>query len=272
MEKKKPVVKNNDALNEMLYRMKYNISESSRYHRIVDSGDEFDSIPEIYSTADGKTPKLANEVAGEQEDALPIGSKTPTDTDPSTEDPNLAVPPAGANVGNAPGAAGAPAPPTPPAPPTDPMNAPPTDVPQDPMAMGGMPAPVAPPSVDTIQNDIIKHNTAAMQAIHDQIESINGFVKSLDDKMRLLNSDVEEVREPTNVEKLMNKTSVSYPFNHNLSDMWKDNWFDKKNVSNGEVEVERGIRKLPDGTFIADFDDLPKSSKIDIEKSFNDVV
>jgi hypothetical protein len=265
MEKKKSVVKNNDALNEMLFRMKYNINESSRYHRIVDSGDEFDSIPEIYNTDDGKTPKLANEVAGEQEDALPIGSKTPTDTDPSTENPNLAVPPAGANVGGLPGAE------VPPTPPVDPMNAPPTDVPQDPMAMGGMPAP-APPSVDVIQNDIIKHNTAAMQAIHDQMEALNGFVQSLDSKMKLLDADIEEVREPTNVEKLMNKTSVSYPYYFNLNDLWGDNLFDKNRASEGEVEVERGIRELPDGTFIADFDDLPKSSKIDIEKSFNDIV
>jgi len=263
MENKKSSVKNINALNEMLYRANYKINESPRYHAIIDSGDEFDSIPEIYSTDDGKTPKLANEVAGEQEDALPNGSKTPTDTDPSTEDPNLTVPPAGANVGDVPPAEA----PTD-VPSADPMNAPPTDVPPvDPMNAAPTDMPVTPP-VDDIQNDIIKHNLAAMQAIHDQLEALNGYVNGLNDKMTLLSSDVEEVREPTNVEKLMNKTSVSYPYYFNLNDMWGDNWFSKQR----EQENERGIKELPDGTFVADFDDLPKSSKIDIEKSFNEMI
>jgi hypothetical protein len=82
-----------------------------------------------------------------------------------------------------------------------------------------------------------------------------------------LNAEVEEVREPTNGEKLMSKKDVSYPFYYNLNDVWKGNWFEK----NREEENEKGIRELPDGTFIADFDDLPEFSKTDIEQSFSKI-
>jgi len=265
MENKKRVVKNNH-LNEIMYRVNYRVNESPRYHPIIDSSDEFDKLPvEIYNTDDGQpipTSQSFTNEAGEQEDAQQIGSKNPLDTDPSTEEPRLNAPPAGGEPTGTP---------PPPATPADPMNAPPTDMPTDmpsdelnPM---GASVPTTPP-VDDIQNDIIKHNVAAMQAIHDQLETLNGYVQGLDDKMKLLSSDVEEVREPTNVEKLMNKTQVSYPYYFNLNDMWGDNWFNQKR----KEENEHGIKELPDGTYVADFDDLPKQSTIDIEKSFNELV
>lgn len=236
-------------IKKMVHHMKYKINETARYHAIVDENDEYDDLPiELYNTDDGMpvptSPGLTNE-AGEQADAEPIGSKTPTDTDPSTEEPNLNAPPTDTPTG-------------PPAEEPN-LNAPPTDV----------PSPVVEtPPVDDIQNSIIKHNLAAMEAITNQLSSLNAFVQGLDSKITLLNADVEEVREPTNVEKLMTKTDVSHPFNYNLNDMWGNNWFDEKR----KAESERGIRELPDGTFVADFDDLPKHSSIDIEKSFNDLV
>lgn len=236
-------------INKMVHHMKYRLNETARYHPIVDENDEFDDLPiEIYNTDDGMpvptSPGLTNE-AGEQADAEPIGSKNPLNTDPSTEEPNLNAPPANAPPAEAPMAN---------------LNAPPTDVPIAPVAQT--------PPVDDIQNSIIKHNLAAMEAISNQLSSLNAYVQGLDSKISLLNADVEEVREPTNVEKLMKKTEVSHPYNYNLNDMWSNNWFDEKRRG----ENERGIRELPDGTFVADFDDLPKQSKIDIEKSFNDLV
>ena len=66
----------------------------------------------------------------------------------------------------------------------------------------------------------------------------------------------------------MSKTNVSYPYYFNLNDFWKGNWFNQKN---GEGESEQGIKELPDGTFIADFDELPQKSKIDVQDSFNDI-
>ena len=35
--------------------------------------------------------------------------------------------------------------------------------------------------------------------------------------------------------------------------------------------MENGVRELPDGTFIADFDDLPQKSRIDIKNSFTEI-
>lgn len=122
--------------------------------------------------------------------------------------------------------------------------------------------------VDNIQNDIIKHNLEALKNIHNQMENLNNIVTRLNSKVDSLSNDVEEVREPSDGEKLMSKKDVSYPYYFNLNDFWKGNWFDQ----NRENEVSRGIREMPDGTFVADFDDLPQSSKTDIQNSFNDLM
>ena len=121
------------------------------------------------------------------------------------------------------------------------------------------------PQVDNIQNDIIKHNIEALKNIHDRMESLNNIVMNLNSKVESLSSDVEEVREPSDGEKLMSKKEVSYPYYFNLNDFWKGNWFNQSH----ENEVSKGIRELPDGTFVADFDDLPQNSKTDIQNSFN---
>ena len=65
----------------------------------------------------------------------------------------------------------------------------------------------------------------------------------------------------------MNKTKVSYPYYFNLNDFWSGNWFNEKR----NQEMEKGIKELPDGTFVADFDNLPQQSKTDIQNSFNDI-
>jgi len=96
---------------------------------------------------------------------------------------------------------------------------------------------------------------------------LDNSVKALNAKVVELNADVEEVREPTNAEKLMSKKDVSYPYYFNLNDFWNGNWF----AENREKELSKGIKELPDGTFIADFDDLPKESKTDVQNSFNEL-
>ena len=121
--------------------------------------------------------------------------------------------------------------------------------------------------VDDIQNEIIKHNIEAMKAIHNQFETLNQTVETLNQKLDNLGQEVEEVREPSNSEKLMKQKYVSHPYYNNLSDVWGDNWFDSKYSKNGQTgggdnknqkDVGNGIIELPDGTFIADFDDLVK--------------
>ena len=101
--------------------------------------------------------------------------------------------------------------------------------------------------------------------INSKIETLESLSNNLELTMSSLNAKVEEVKEPTDGEKLKMKKQVSYPYYLNLSDLWENNWFDNQREANNE----KGIKKLDDGTFIADFDDLPIYSSQDINKSFN---
>jgi len=121
-------------------------------------------------------------------------------------------------------------------------------------------------SVDKIQNDIIKHNIVAIHGIHDKLSELENYVKNLNDTVINLSKDVDEVKEPTTTEKLMSKKDVSYPFYYNLNDYWKGSAFEAQR----EIANQKGIKKLPDGTFIADFDDLPKYSNNDLNDAFYD--
>jgi len=238
-EKKSKLVE--EQLRKFKHRVEYKVNESPKYRPLVGIGEEFDEVP-----------ALTNE-AGEQEDApKPEGAEPPA---PSNDQPvGIDAPvPAFDKTGGDSGEI-----------PADPMAG--GDMGIDPMGMG---APVEPENqVNDIQNEIIKHNIEAMKSIHDQLESLSAEVKALNTKSDALSADVQEVREPTNSEKLMNKTSVSYPYYFNLNDFWSGNWFNEKR----EKEMNKGVKELPDGTFVADFDDLPQKSKIDVQNSFNDLV
>lgn len=221
-----------EELRKIKYRVDYIINESPKYRPLVGTNEEFDEIP-----------TLTNE-AGEQEDAQkPEGQEPPA---PSNDQPMNADAPVPA-FDQTDGDSGE----IPSAPSVNPMGAP---EPQN--------------QVNDIQNEIIKHNIEAMKSIHDKLESLETTVQGLNSELGKLNADVQEVREPTSSEKLMNKTNVSYPYYFNLNDFWSGNWFNEKR----NQEKEKGIKELPDGTFVADFDDLPQKSKTDIQNSFNDLV
>lgn len=121
------------------------------------------------------------------------------------------------------------------------------------------------PSVEEKQNEIIKLNISAMQKMQRVIDDLENTVTSLNGKIGSLSADVEEVREPTNVEKLMQRKEDSHPFYYNLNDMWDGNSFQARKQEEGI----RGITQLDDGTYIADFDDLPKHNSQEITSSFN---
>lgn len=219
-----------EGLKKFNYRVNYKVNESPKYRPLVGMDEEFDELP------------LTNE-AGEQEDApKPAGGEVPPA--PSNDQP----------IGVSP---------TPPVPEFDKGNTPPMDN----MPLGDTAMPSTEEKVDDIQNEIIKHNIEAMKSIHDQLKSLNDMTLSLNSKMGELTADVQEVREPTNAEKLMNKAKVSYPYYFNLNDFWSGNWFNQQRSN----EKSRGIEELPDGTFVADFDELPQQSKTDIQNSFNDI-
>jgi hypothetical protein len=241
-----------DYLRKFRHRSGYVISETPKYRPLVGANEEFDEIP-----------VLTNE-AGDEEDApKPEGQvpPAPSNDQPQNADvPETPVPGFDAEAGGE-------------VPPegdmTDPMGDPVAPAaPADPMA-DPMAAPPAPENqVDDLQNEIIKHNIEAMKGIADQLQGLDSTLIGLNQKMDVLSADVEEVREPTDSEKLMNKTDVSHPYYFNLNDLWQDNWFEQKR----EAESGNGgVKELPDGSYVADFDDLPQKSKNDIQDSFNDI-
>ena len=255
-----------EHLRKIKYRVDYKINETPKYRPLVNDNEDFDAVPDsIYATKDGQpvptSQGLTNE-AGDQEDApKPEGEQPPA---PSNDQPqNTDAPQAGAPI-DAPvpafdktgGDSQLPPPPEDGAPPVNPMG--------DDMGMG---TPDPSQEVNRMQNDIIKHNIEAMKSIHDQLASLNATVQELNAQSKSLSAEVEEVREPTNTEKLMSKKNVSYPYYFNLNDFWNGNWFSEQR----EKEHEKGINELPDGTFVADFDDLPQKSKIDVQNSFNEI-
>jgi len=242
-----------EYLRKFRHRSGYVISESPKYRPLVTDNEEFDEIP-----------VLTNEV-GDQEDAEKQGQTRPAPSNDQPQGADAPETPVPAFDAEADGELPVDEPVTPMG---EPMAG---DAPVDPMVDPmGAPVPEEPENqVDDLQNEIIKHNIEAMRGIHDQLENLNSTITGLNQKMDILGADVEEVREPTDSEKLMNKTDVSYPYYFNLNDFWKDNWFDQKR---DEEQTNQGMKELPDGTYVADFDDLPQKSKIDVQNSFNDIV
>jgi hypothetical protein len=263
MENDKKTNLSEEHLRKIKYRFGYKINESPRYRPLVNDGEIFDEVP-----------TLKNE-AGDQEDAeKPGGGKVPPA--PSNDQPIDMNAPAGdaAPIGDTPPEGGELPKKVSPSGKETPEENPEVNpnATGDPM-VGGDVNPMgadmnANPQgeVDDIQNDIIKHNIEAMKSINDQLQNLDKTTQDLNAKLDSLNADVEEVREPTNTEKLMSKTNVSYPYYFNLNDFWSGNWFDERHGG----EKEKGVRELPDGSFIADFDDLPQKSKGDIQNSFNE--
>ena len=231
-----------EYLRKFSHRIGYVINESPKYYPLVNDEEEFDSIPSLTNEAGDQedAPKPEGQVPPAPSNDIPQGIKSPkpsfADDEPQADQPITPI-------DN-----------------EEPIADPQRNIP--------ITSPNSQNQVNDIQNEIIKHNVEAMKSIHDQLESLSTSIDTLNNKLSVLNADVEEVREPTNTEKLMNKKDVSYPYYFNLNDFWKNNWFDEKH----NEATEKGMKELPDGTYVADFDDLPHQSKIDIQNSFDKIV
>lgn len=116
-------------------------------------------------------------------------------------------------------------------------------------------------SVDLIQNEIIKSTISTMNMIHGKLKDLEDNVNSLNGKYEKLQADVDDVKEPTNQEKLESRTQDSYPFYKNLNDVWKTERSDG-------ITSEDGVLKLKDGTYVALYDNLGDLHSGDINKSF----
>ena len=237
-----------EQLKEFRHRVNYVVNETPRYRSLMGTNEEFDEVPVV-----------TNE-AGDQEDTQkpapqpPAEPEAPTTGQPvgDTPVPAFDEPPADDAAGDLPA--------------EEPDMS--GDLPADEPVTPAPPAEQAENQVDDLQNEIIKHNISAMRSIHDQLAGLSKNIDAMNARMQDLNADVEEVREPTNAEKLMKQSEVSYPYYFNLNDFWQDNWFEERR----NLGKEKGVRKLPDGTYVADFDDLPSASNADIEDSFNDMI
>lgn len=128
--------------------------------------------------------------------------------------------------------------------------------------------------VDDLQNEIIKLNTVALNNLNQKLNDLKDITIEITNKINSLSAEVEEVREPDTEEKLMSKKQVSFPYYANLNDYWTNNWFEQqKEENNINVETrERGIRKVNNNEYVADFDDLPSTNSLELKDSFNDYV
>jgi hypothetical protein len=121
------------------------------------------------------------------------------------------------------------------------------------------------PSVDDLQNDLIKLNISTMQQMNSKVAELEKTLSVMDSKFMELDKDVEEVREPTNVEKLTSRKVDSHPFYYGLNDMWDGNTFQARRDEAGE----RGMKQMEDGSFIADFDQMNKFTDYEVKDSFD---
>ena len=247
------------------FRSNYRINETPKYRPLLDSGEDYDSVPpEAYAdrnvtTQDGvpspQSPTYSSVYeAGDQEPPETLKGRTPHEPESNVtqqQPPDVDTPEM----------------------PEVPGEEPPTEISPSGEVRDtevepelGLEEPIGvEKSADEIQNEIIRHNVEAMKKIDDQLNNLADMTAKLDAKLVELNKDVEEVKEPTSGEKLMKQKESSYPYYFNLNDLWSDNWFEKQNESGG-------IRQLPDGTYVADFDDIRGKSDIDIERSFTDSI
>ena len=122
------------------------------------------------------------------------------------------------------------------------------------------------PTPDEIQNEIIRTNIEVMKQLNQKIEDLETMAQHLTVQNFQMAKEVDEVREPTNVEKLVQRKNDSHPYYYGLNDMWNGNWFQARR----DETQERGMKKTEDGKYVADFDDLPQPSSHDIKQSFED--
>lgn len=233
----------NEHIRKIIGKSKYTINEAS-FSLVTGEFEDDDSPLEAYA---GPQPVMGqnDSTIFEDEEELDNPNEVPEMDAPADEIGGDALPPLGGEEA-----------------PEAPMNGT-----EEPPMEEPIPEPEIPeePSVDELQNDIIKLNISAMQQMNSKVASLEKLVSSMDTKFAELNKEVEEVREPTNVEKLTSRKDDSHPFYYGLNDMWDNNHFQARRDETGE----KGMRQLEDGSFIADFDDINKFTDYEVKDSFD---
>lgn len=237
-----------EHLDRIKYVAKYAINETPKYKSLVgDSG--FDSLPEYLKEApasgDTATTSQAN-----------VPAEVPSLPD--------------ANAGNTPAAAtGAPEPPPSAAPVQNPNGAPTnpeanTNVEISTTAPAEQPAPMPIETLEDTQKKVMELQLDALRKMSFKIEDLGNAVDNLNQRMEMYSSEVEKVREPSDMEKFENRKNDSSPYYFNLNDLW-----DKDNFKARMDQFSKGYVKTEDG-YVADFDDLPKLAPHEVKASFDD--
>jgi len=221
-----------ESIERMKYVSRYIISETPKYKSLVgDSG--IDTLPEY--------------LMREEDGAVQSGT-TSNDTSITTEplpDPTA--------VGGEPQPAG-----------IAPVGSPTAEpTPEAPMQDAGIGAPIAPIEPVDPQKQAMELQLDALRKMSYKIEDIGSAVDSLNQRMEIYSSEVEEVREPSDMEKFENRKVDSSPYYYNLNDLWDNNNFKAR-----MDQFSKGMVKTEDG-YIADFDDLQKLAPHEVKASFD---
>jgi hypothetical protein len=239
---------------KILHKSNYVLSETPKYREVLGNDATFDGLPDYLSNI--KEADAATSGATVNTDVPPPSAVEPA-ADTSNVDPAAVTPPEGGNTPNA--AASAPeAPATPPAPEPELPAEPEASVPPAPVETG--------PTKDELEKQVLQLQLMAMNKMSFKIEELDAMVSELNCKLDAYAKDVEEVKEPTHIQKFMDRKQDSHPYYYNLNDLWQNNTFNARVDS-----ISKGYKESPDGGYVADFDDFQNLSPQEIKKSFDDI-
>lgn len=238
-----------NQIDRINYIAGYVVNESPTYRPIMDSSS-FDSIPQEFHMKEADAAAPSPEPAPVSPAPAPTSGATGAAPVPSpmpTADTSPAMP-------------SAPAPEMPQASTPPPMPEPP---PMQPEPIGVTPME---PSKDELQKEIMRFQLDAMKKMSQKIDQLEGIVSSLNSQQAELYSEVEKVKDPSDVEKFAERKQDSSPYYFNLNDLWNGNTFQAR-MDNFN---SKGIMKTEDG-YVADFDQLPKLSQYQVKDSFEQI-
>jgi hypothetical protein len=251
MDKKKSL---REHLERMKYVSKYAISETPKYKALVgDSG--FDSLPEYLKEApSGDTAAPTAQPQGGADAAAglpPLPDEAPAAGGASPQPAPSAAPVQGSS--------GAPSNPEANAN-VDITTTAPAEQP-----VSQQPAPMQEPveTPEQTQKRVMELQLDALRKMSYKIEDLGSAVDNLNQRMEVYSSEVDKVREPSDMEKFENRKIDSSPYYFNLNDLW-----DKDNFKSRMDQFSKGYVKTEDG-YVADFDDLPKMAPHEVKASFD---
>lgn len=119
-------------------------------------------------------------------------------------------------------------------------------------------------------NEILNNTLVNLKNINSIIDNIENFISNMDNKYDVITKElqnkynalgdvVEEMREPTNYEKLNKMTDYSEPYDINMNKVWNDKKYSGSN----------NIVRMNDGTYVGVFDNIDSIANTNnIESTF----